>query len=69
MNKIFGRFAAKTDEERVARNKIEKLNTAFADLDYGTKEFSDNQEKLNRLKKELVSVEKEWENLIHRQGL
>ncbi len=58
-------------ERRISQieSKIEKLNAAFADLDYGTKEFSDNQEKLAVLKKDLVGVEKEWEILIHKKGL
>tara|TARA_A100001037_G_scaffold298145_1_gene321367 strand:- start:304 stop:465 length:162 start_codon:yes stop_codon:yes gene_type:complete len=32
MNKMFGRFAAKTDEERVARNKMEKLKNRMGEF-------------------------------------
>ncbi len=43
---------------------IERINMRFADLEYGTDEFSDTQRKSLEKEKELKSAQKEWEELL-----
>jgi len=55
-------------ESRKLENKIEKLEKKvfdlelkFVDLPYGTQEFTENQQTIQRLKKKLEDFTKEWE--------
>ena len=45
-------------------SKISKASEAFADLDYGTPEFEENEKRVAKLRQELSFAEKEWELLM-----
>jgi ATP-binding cassette subfamily F protein 3 len=47
---------------------IEMINESFADIEYGTDAFSDAQNKLNKLEKELKGVTSEWEKALAKAG-
>lgn len=48
-------------------SKIFKLSNAFADLEFGSEQFSKNQAKLDLLKKELAEAEAGWEELVNKK--
>lgn len=43
---------------------IERINMSFADLEYGTEEFSAAQQKVQKKEQELKDTQKEWEKLL-----
>ena len=45
-------------------NNKEKIQFSFADLEYGTPEFDQAQEELEKKQKELKVVEKQWEQFL-----
>ena len=62
-------FEQKKEIQRVERKisslekEIEKLNCSFGDLEYGTDEFDQVQEKVTTKEKELKEYLKQWETL------
>lgn len=48
-------------------SKILKLSNTFADLEFGSEQFSKNQAKFDLLKKELVEAESGWEELVNKK--
>ncbi|MFT6765748.1 MAG: ATP-binding cassette subfamily F protein 3 [Alteromonas naphthalenivorans] len=65
-----GDFDKKKETQKLERKiekiekDIERINMRFADLEYGTEEFSTAQRQSQEKEKELKAVQKEWEKFI-----